>query len=461
MFARMGNNCSLLILRAIRLICEPLGTLERHVSSYLRSFAPARASRQSAIKINYPCDGAGRNVKRSAKIAGVGGSLAAAVVCLIILAIPGIARRGALRMVATSQPASAPDQTYSVTMSPMGTVTFSHIPKRIVTLDANYNDMLVALGRPQHLVATGYANNRYDGFYQELSLGDAVIDYDQIFYLCNGSESLFDKEVLYALHADVHHIDPLQLAKSRGWSEADVEEVSRNVAPFFANRYSRTNDYSGPHQYDYYTVWELSDKVSQVYRQSQRIARLKEVYDQMLGAIRAKLPPPDRRPRVGLVMYSETGFLPYTMAAGFGAEQYRAVGAVDAFGDVPHMTFKEHGGGARLDLEGMLSIDPDVLITPFAVLPGMRPNHDRLLTLRSDALGKRLKAVRNNHVYPGGTPLQGPLFLLFQVEMAAKQIYPERFGQYRDDQLYPNGEQLFDRARVADILNDKAGGDGQ
>lgn len=43
--------------------------------------------------------------------------------------------------------------------------------------------------------------------------------------------------------------------------------------------------------------------------------------------------------------------------------------------------------------------------------------------------------------------------------MAAKQVYPDRFGPYRDDERYPKDEQLFDRAKVAEILNDKSGGE--
>ena len=46
-----------------------------------------------------------------------------------------------------------------------------------------------------------------------------------------------------------------------------------------------------------------------------------------------------------------------------------------------------------------------------------------------------------------------PVFYLFQIEMAAKQIYPDIFGSYRDDQNYPTGEQMFDRKRVASILS--------
>jgi hypothetical protein len=40
--------------------------------------------------------------------------------------------------------------------------------------------------------------------------------------------------------------------------------------------------------------------------------------------------------------------------------------------------------------------------------------------------------------------------------MAAKQIYPDLFGPYRDDQNYLAAEQLFDRRRVADILRQDA-----
>ena len=61
------------------------------------------------------------------------------------------------------------DGAYSVSMSPMGEVRFPHTPKRVVTLDANYNDMLVAAGQGKTLLATGYRGNFYDGFYSELS----------------------------------------------------------------------------------------------------------------------------------------------------------------------------------------------------------------------------------------------------------------------------------------------------
>ena len=357
---------------------------------------------------------------------------------------------------ASSQPATASDVPYTVEMSPMGAVTFKHVPARIVTLDANYNDMLVGVRHQHGVIASGYANNQFDGYYLKIPSVDTAFDPKLSYLSAGGGGTLFDKETLYSLHADVHHIDPLQLAHGRGWSADDVQEIATNVGPFFANRYSRTNDYKGSEPYSYYTVWELSEKIGEVYRDTARVAQLKAVYDQMVAQIQAKLPPVEKRPTVGVVMYSKAGFLPYSMARGFDTEQYRAVGAVDAFADVKNVAYSSGGGnlgGTRLDLEGMLSIDPDVLITPFAILPGMRKNHDLLLTLKDDPLAKRLKAFQNNRLYPGGTPLQGPITLLFQVEMAAKQIYPEIFGEYHDDQKYSSTEQLFDRDRVSTILN--------
>jgi hypothetical protein len=62
-------------------------------------------------------------------------------------------------------------------------------------------------------------------------------------------------------------------------------------------------------------------------------------------------------------------------------------------------------------------------------------------------------------VYTQGARNQGPLLNLFQLEMTAKQLYPEQFGEwpgYTDGDPYPEipaDEQLFDRQRVADIVN--------
>lgn len=399
-------------------------------------------------------------MRREIKIAVVGSLLCLSISALVILGIAGGNKPAKLDVAGGSMPESAPatsapapEQPYSVTMSPMGAVTFVRVPKKIITLDANYNDMLVGLGRQRGLIATGYRHNQYDGFYRQLPGVDTAIDYENLKYVASAGGGSFDKETLYSLHADVHHIDPVQLSRMRGWSKADVEEIARNVGPFFANRYSRTGEYQGSEPYEFYTLWELSGKVAEVYRDEKRFAELKALYDQMVSAIQAKLPPAEQRPKVGLVMFSRNGMTAFNMSKGFGTDEFRAVGAVDAFASVKHLTYADGGGGnGRLDMEGLLSIDPDVIIMPWAIYDNYKDGFQRMMTLDQDPLGQKLKAVKNHRIYRGGSPLQGPVFSLFQVEMAAKQIYPELFGPYHDDQQYAPQEQLFDRKRVAAII---------
>ena len=94
-----------------------------------------------------------------------------------------------------------------------------------------------------------------------------------------------------------------------------------------------------------------------------------------------------------------------------------------------------------------------VIIMPFAgaVTPGngAEVGFQSLLALKDDPVACHLKAFKNNRVYAGGTPLQGPVFYIFQLELAARQIYPD---------LFPPNEPLFDRARLAAVLGLGEGG---
>jgi ABC-type Fe3+-hydroxamate transport system substrate-binding protein len=382
----------------------------------------------------------------------------AIVAAMLTMRQSGHSQAPVFRAKPATPPVAAADSNapYFVEMSPAGRVKFDHPPRRVVTLDANYNEILVTLGVENRLIATGSSNNFFDGFFQQISSVTNTLDSQKLTYLYGASGTLFDKETLYALHAEVHHIDPLQLASSKGWSQADVDEIAHNVGPFLANRYSREISYPGKAPYTYYNVWELSDKIAQVYRRPLVIARLQAIGKKLVDDIQAKLPPLEKRPRVGLVVVNANGrYLPFSLVRdGFGQAQYRAIGARDAFESIAASTYADAGRGTPLDLEGLLSLDPDVLIVPWAIYTSSRSSYEKLQKLESDPLGGRLTAVRHHRVYPGGTPLQGPVFFLFQIEMAAKQIYPECFGPYRDDQHYPPAEQLFDRAAVAAALKD-------
>lgn len=73
---------------------------------------------------------------------------------------------------------------------------------------------------------------------------------------------------------------------------------------------------------------------------------------------------------------------------------------------------------------------------------------DTVLAYMEDhPVGGELAAVQNGRVYRGGYLFQGPIHNLFLTERAAKQLYPDVFGDVTDD------AELFDRQRVADIVN--------
>ena len=78
--------------------------------------------------------------------------------------------------------------------------------------------------------------------------------------------------------------------------------------------------------------------------------------------------------------------------------------------------------------------------------------------LEDDPIRRELAAVQNDRVYAQGTRWQGPLMNLFQLEMTAKQLYPEEFGAwpgYENGATYPEfspDEQLFDHQRIEDIV---------
>ncbi|MEZ4468228.1 MAG: TonB-dependent receptor plug domain-containing protein, partial [bacterium] len=270
---------------------------------------------------------------------------------------------GAGTPLATTEGAAAPAG-YTVELSPMGAVHFSRPPRRAVTLDAQYEDMLVALGVGDRLVATGYEGNHHDAFYAEIPGLTPGIDRAGLKLIGVG----LDKELLYALRAEVHHIDPERLVAMPGWTRTDIAEITQNLGPFFANRYSREQSYPGDRPYTYYTAFELAARVGQVYQRGDRIAALEAIYDALVARIQVDLPPPEERPRVGLVTYARGHFTPFSVdRPGFGTAHLRAVGARDAFAAIRDRTYADAGRGTALDVEGLLALDPDVIIMPFAV----------------------------------------------------------------------------------------------
>jgi hypothetical protein len=108
----------------------------------------------------------------------------------------------------------------------------------------------------------------------------------------------------------------------------------------------------------------------------------------------------------------------------------------------------------------MLEADPDVVLH----LWGLTPTYDMRdarSQLESTESGSALSAVENGQVYAAGMRYQGPIMNLFQLEMGAKQLSLEQFGEWPGPPdggaAYPEipaDERLFDRRRLADAVRD-------
>jgi len=342
----------------------------------------------------------------------------------------------------------------TVEMSPCGTVTFTNVPSRLFVSDANYLDIVWALGHDGDVVASGPESGfAITNYFAGIPGGGPAFSRRRT---STGAARLsFDKEFFYSLGTDILHLDPLVL-RSGSFTAADCAEIARMAGPFFANRFSRDDSpVAGCPGYRYYTLLELTGKAAEVYRETMRYMRLKSFVERVEAEVSRRLPPPEARPRVGLVFYNAAGsagrILPYEIRGGFGQAQYRLLGVKDAFAGLKVGTYGTKGANAAgMDLEGLLSVDPDVLVMPFAHVALMTGEKNgqavafrQLEQLKGHPVGRHLKAVRSGRVYDGGTPLQGPVTYLFQLELAAQQIYPEVFGK---------DGRLFGRAELARVL---------
>ncbi|QLH79752.1 ABC transporter substrate-binding protein [Halosimplex rubrum] len=357
---------------------------------------------------------------------------------------------------ATTEPSMATataDGGYSATLSPAGEVTLDSEPENVFTMYNQFADMLVALGygdTVNSMFVPDMAGPTMNHYYERL---DGVsFDWEGLANPFND----FSKEFFYSLDSDIHLLDPAWATTQDNWSRDDVAEITDSVGPFFGNFYSGTHaappDSYGE-DYQYYTLWDLFGRVADLFRERERYERLDAVHGDLVETIEADLPPEDERPTAVRVTLGDGQFWTYHLnRPGFWLADTRPLAAVDAFGSE-----QWDGLWGSVGYETMIEADPDVILH----LWGMTPRYDMANVreqLRSDDVGAELSAVQNDRVYAQGMRYQGPLMNLFQIEMTAKQLYPDIFGEWPD---YENGshypeipaeEQLFDRERVADIV---------
>lgn len=352
------------------------------------------------------------------------------------------------------------DTGYAVEMAPVGEVEFESVPENVLVYSLLYADMAVAFGHGDAVNSLGFdaqaGGNTLDAYYEQLP--EVSFDHEDLTQLNTGSGEInVSKELFYELDSDLHLADPCLFMSFKGWEKDDIEEIEEQLAPWFGNIYSR--EHSQPPEsceddYEYYMLWEISEKVAQVFQESDRFDELSAIYEDLLTQIRSNLPPEEERPTVASVIFMQDTFYPsHINTPGISNAHVRPLGAADAFAE------SEVDYQTTYDYETMLEVDPDVILHEFGIASYYDVEAVQA-TLEDHSIGSRLTAVENDAVFASGNPVQGPLMNLFQLEMTAKQLYPEQFGDwpgYVHGDTYPEiptDERLFDRERVAEIVTE-------
>lgn len=346
------------------------------------------------------------------------------------------------------------NDSWTVRMEPRREVTFESIPESVVVYRADYADMLIALGHGEALVGMQDTQSLPSDMLAELP--GVTVDPADITPLRR--DGTYDKEVFYEIDADLHLIDPNNAKHYFEMDEADIEEIETNVAPWLGSFIRRPQESIGP-GYPHYTLYEAFEKVSQVFREERRFDALSRIHSDLLTRIAEDRPPAEECPSVGLAYlipgdsYVESGvfYLNDAEQPGMAMKQYRDLGVCNVWAEAGLNT------DGSVGYEALLEADPDVLVAhnAFGYTDSIADFQERVVdVMAEDEFGSQLTAIQNDRVYRGGKNVQGPIINLFQTEVAAKQLYPEAFGEWKGLGEIPEEEQLFDRQRVAEIIDD-------
>jgi len=338
--------------------------------------------------------------------------------------------------------ASTPDSgssggSYTVSIEPVGEVTFESVPETWVASNGSWADMGVALGlEPPKAV---WLTERYHSQYYDTIPGVSV-DTSGMVSLYQDSVS---KERFYALDVDVHVMDPnFLLNRFQGWKQTDVDEIETNVAPLFGNCIYAQH-YPWHEDYRYYTLYEGFEKLAQLFQRTDRYEAFEAVHDEFESNLAPVVPVPGERPEVAVVWgvgdQPET-FYPYVIGEGTGFKHLRDLGVRDALAGSDVEDF--HGSRAAIDLETLLEVDPEVLLLRGYESKSADEFRNTVVDFLQDHdTASELAAVSNGDIYRAGGLYQGPITNLVLTERTARQLYG-----FEGD--------LFDRDRVAAIAGE-------
>lgn len=347
--------------------------------------------------------------------------------------------------------------THEACIEPVGCLTLEEVPETYIVNNGEWADMAFALGQREGFQT---ATNAIPPFLFE-PFGLDVPPEDEATSLNTTS---WDREVFYEYDPDVILMDPNYMHATGwddSWDASDTEEIRENVAPFFGNNVLRRREW---HDYRLYSLYEAFDRLADLFRERERFEALAGIHEDVQATVQSRLPPADRRPDVGLLNSAsnptEGTFYPMdTRAEGVETKPYRDLDVGSAFADETVAT-------GTIDYEGLLEVDPEILVVHWGVGVtgdglGFSPEtfRDRYVApMAEHPVGSQLTAVRTDAVYPGAFGSQGPLVNLLQTELVARQLYPDAFGAFDPERFpdVPAEDRLFDRDEVAAIVR----GDG-
>jgi iron complex transport system substrate-binding protein len=332
----------------------------------------------------------------------------------------------------------AGSSSYSVSIVPMGEVTFDSVPTKWLANNGSWTDMGVALG--QDLPEGVWLTERYITNYYKKIPGVSVDKSGMISLYSGGGVA---KEVFYDVGADVHVMDPhFILNRFKGLERADIEGIRENIAPFFGNTIF-SHDYQW-HDYRYYSLYEAFGKLAQVFQQQKRYKAFTNLHEEFQRTIEKNLPN-GAHPAVAVLWASENEpetFLPYLIGEGTSYKQWRDLEVRDALADTDIKDF--HSARGQIDYETLLEIDPPVLLIRGHEQQTAKVFQNTVVDfMKSHPVASELQAVENGKVFRGGPLYQGPIQNLVVTERAVNQLYPDAFSDV----------ELYDPQRVADIVN--------
>lgn len=364
----------------------------------------------------------------------------------------------------SSTATSTGENSYTATMSPMGELTLSEPPSSWVGGLGFTADVLTALGQADGAVGMADPRFWYQGFYDFLD-GVTVPAKGDLTQFTTAERDT-DLEVLYELDPDLMAVDPNPIIAVYGLDKGGAAEIQENVAPWFGNesrrkRFDGWTYWPGGEPYPYLSLPEYIPKYAALFGEEERGEALLNLYEPFIEDVRSRVPPKSERRSLALVNgrynpENRDGWVVYNpkseVEQTWGKKQYRDLNVVDAFEGA-----YDGQSSVKVGFEGLLEYDPDVIIFNFGItyrdFQGENLIEKQREFLNDHPVGSEVTAVKNDDLYVGGTPYQGPIINMFQTEMAAKQLYPDEFGSYPGYGQLPESEQLFDRQRLADIIN--------